>query len=103
RSPPPRCPPGPFGSGLSSFAYLKDLHVDYLKIDGSFVADLHENPVNLAMVSSIHEIGKLMGKKTIAEFVESEAVMDVLRSVGVDYGQGYWIGRPEPLDGVLAI
>ena len=92
-----------FGSGLSSFAYLKDLHVDYLKIDGSFVADLHENPVNLAMVSSIHEIGKLMGKKTIAEFVESEAVMDVLRSVGVDYGQGYWIGRPEPLDGVLAI
>ncbi|MEJ2644630.1 MAG: PAS domain S-box protein [Gammaproteobacteria bacterium] len=90
-----------FGSGLSSFAYLKDLHVDYLKIDGSFVADLHENPVNLAMVSSIHQIGKLMGKKTIAEFVESEAVMEVLRSVGVDYAQGYWIGRPEPLDGVL--
>lgn len=86
-----------FGSGLSSFAYLKNIPVDLLKIDGMFVKDIDTNPINLAMVKSIHEIGRVMGKKTIAEFVESDAVLVKLREIGVDYAQGYEIGRPGPI------
>ncbi len=87
-----------FGSGLSSFAYLKNLPVDFLKIDGVFVKDILDDPMDFAMVKSINEIGQLMGKQTIAEFVESEAILEKLREIGVDYAQGYGIGRPEPLE-----
>lgn len=87
-----------FGSGFSSFAYLKNLPVDFLKIDGMFVKQMHINPVDCAMVKSINEIGKLMGKKTIAEFVENEAIFAKLRSLKVDYAQGHYIGRAAPLD-----
>ena len=87
-----------FGSGLSSFAYLKKLPVDFLKIDGSFVKEIADNPIDLAMVKSIAEIGRVLGKETIAEFVENEAIMEKLREIGVDYAQGYGIGRPESLD-----
>ena len=84
-----------FGSGLSSFAYLKNLPVDYLKIDGTFVKDIVNEPVDLAMVKAINDMGHVLGKKTIAEFVESEAILEKLRELGVDYAQGYYIGRPQ--------
>lgn len=90
-----------FGSGLSSFAYLKNLAVDFLKIDGMFVKDIIDDPTDLAVVISINEIGRAMGKKTIAEFVENEAILEKLREIGVDYAQGYGIGRPMPLTEML--
>ena len=86
-----------FGSGLSSYAYLKNLPVDILKIDGVFVKDILEDRMDLATVKSINEIGHVMGRKTIAEFVESEAVLDKLRAIGVNYAQGYLIAEPLPL------
>ena len=92
-----------FGSGLSSFAYLKTLPVDYLKIDGVFVKDMLDDPMDLAMVKSINEMGHVMGKQTIAECVESEAVLEKLRAVGVDYAQGWGIGRPQPIDMLLEL
>ncbi len=90
-----------FGSGLSSFAYLKNLPVDYLKIDGLFVKDILEDKVDLAMVKSINEVGHVMGKKTIAEFVENKEIFDLLNKLGVDYAQGYGIAKPVPLDELL--
>jgi EAL domain-containing protein (putative c-di-GMP-specific phosphodiesterase class I) len=87
-----------FGAGMSSFAYLKNLKVDFVKIDGSFVRDLHEDAVNCALVKSINEIGHIMGKKTIAEFVENSEINAVLKVIGVDYAQGYHFGKPEPLN-----
>ena len=90
-----------FGSGLSSFAYLKNLPVDYLKIDGLFVKDILDDQVDLAMVRSINEVGHVMGKKTIAEFVENKQIFDLLRELGVDYAQGYGIAKPIPLDDLL--
>ncbi len=86
-----------FGSGLSSFAYLKNLNVDYLKIDGSFVRDIDHDPVDYAMVASINRIGHLMGIKTIAEFVEDKEILQRLKEIGVDYVQGYNIDVPKPL------
>jgi EAL domain-containing protein (putative c-di-GMP-specific phosphodiesterase class I) len=82
---------------LSSFAYLKNLPVDYLKIDGMFVRDVHTDPLDRALVRSINDVGKVMGKKTIAEFVENDEIMAVLAEVGVDYAQGYGVGKPFPL------
>ncbi|MDD5460274.1 MAG: EAL domain-containing protein [Methylococcales bacterium] len=87
-----------FGSGLSSFAYLKNLPVDFLKIDGFFVKDIVDDKVDLAMVKAINEVGNIMGKKTIAEFVENEEIFKLLNELGVDYAQGYVIGKPVPLD-----
>jgi len=87
-----------FGSGLSSFAYLKNLPVDFLKVDGFFVKDIVDDEVDLAMVRAINEVGHIMGKKTIAEFVENEAVFNLLNELGVDYAQGYGIGKPVPLE-----
>lgn len=89
-----------FGSGLSSFMYLKTLPVDFLKIDGGIVRGLIEDPVSDAMVQSIHTVGQVMGIATIAEYVENEAIMSRLRQLGVDYGQGYAIARPHPLEEV---
>ncbi|HEX5636696.1 MAG TPA: EAL domain-containing protein, partial [Gammaproteobacteria bacterium] len=84
-----------FGSGLSSFAYLKNLPVDYLKIDGSFVKDMATDPIDCAMVKSINDVGHVMGKKIIAEFVENQEILHMLREMGVDYAQGYGISKPE--------
>ncbi|WP_304640037.1 ammonium transporter [Pseudomonas sp.] len=92
-----------FGSGLSSFAYLKNLPVDFLKIDGVFVKDIDTDPIARAMVASINTIGHEMGLKTVAEFVENGEILERLKMLGVDYAQGYHIGRPRPLselDGV---
>ncbi|SJM94557.1 Diguanylate cyclase (fragment) [Crenothrix polyspora] len=87
-----------FGSGMSSFTYLKTFPVDYLKIDGHFVKTMMTNTVDYAMVKSIHEIGKVMGLKTIAEFVENDDIFQELVRLGIDYGQGYGIGKPEPFE-----
>ena len=90
-----------FGSGLSSFAYLKNLPVDYIKIDGSFVVDMLNDPVDRVMVEAIVEVGHVMGVQVIAEWVENEATLLLLREMGVDYAQGYHLGRPKAvsLDG----
>lgn len=87
-----------FGTGLSSFNYLKNLPVDYLKIDGSFISEISRDPIDRAMVQSINEIGHVMGKETIAEFVESEEILEILREIGVDHAQGFHVGRPELLE-----
>lgn len=86
-----------FGSGLSSFAYLKNLPVDYLKIDGQFVQGMVDDPIDQAMVKSINEIGHVMGMRTIAEFVETQEILEALREIGVDYAQGYGIDKPHPM------
>jgi len=86
-----------FGSGLSSFAYLKTLPVDYLKIDGFFVRDMVADRINYELVKSINDVGHVMGKRTIAEFVENEATLEALRETGVDYAQGFSIGKPRPI------
>ena len=86
-----------FGTGMSSFSYLKTLPVDYLKIDGQFVREIHTDPLDHAMVKSINEIAHTMGIKTIAEFVENEEIVKQLIVIGIDYGQGYHLGRPAPL------
>ena len=87
-----------FGSGLSSFAYLKTLPVDYLKIDGRFVKDMLDEPTDCAMVEAIHRVGHLMGIKTNAESVENTAILKKLRAIGVDYAQGYGIAKPRPFE-----
>lgn len=87
-----------FGSGLSSFSYLKELPFDYLKIDGKYVRNILQESVDFAMVKAINEIGQVLGKKTIAEFVESDDVLEKLREMGVDLAQGYQIGKPELID-----
>jgi diguanylate cyclase (GGDEF)-like protein len=86
-----------FGSGLSSFAYLQRLPVDYLKIDGALVRNMQTNPVNQAMVAAVAEVGKVMGLKTIAEFVEDQLTLQLLQTMGVDYAQGYVVMKPVPL------
>jgi diguanylate cyclase (GGDEF)-like protein/PAS domain S-box-containing protein len=91
-----------FGSGLSSFAYLKTLPVDYLKIDGIFVKDMQTDKVNYAMVKAIHEMSAVLDKQTIAEYVENEAVVELLTEIGVDYGQGFHLGKPEPIENFFA-
>ncbi|MGH2708325.1 MAG: EAL domain-containing protein, partial [Actinomycetota bacterium] len=88
-----------FGSGLSSFGYLKTLPVDYLKIDGRFVKDLIEDPFDCAIVQAVQQIGRVLAIKTIAESAETEPILERLRAIGVDYAQGYAIARPEPLPG----
>lgn len=90
-----------FGSGMSSFSYLKNMPVDYLKIDGSFVRNIAEDRTDLAMVNSINQVAHIMGIETIAEYVESDAIRVALESLGVDYGQGYALAKPAPLVGLL--
>ncbi|MEX1668250.1 ammonium transporter [Zhongshania guokunii] len=86
-----------FGSGLSSFGYLKSLPVDYLKIDGIFVRDILNDPIDKALVETINNVGHLMNLTTIAEFVESKEIMDTLADIGVDLVQGYHIDKPKPI------
>jgi EAL domain-containing protein (putative c-di-GMP-specific phosphodiesterase class I) len=86
-----------FGSGLSSFAYLKSLPVHVIKIDGAFVRDLASDPADYVIVNAIAQIGRDLGRETVAEFVENDAILAKLIEIGVDYAQGYGIHMPEPL------
>ena len=86
-----------FGSGLSTFDYLKQLEVDYVKLDGSLVRDVATSRVSQAMVHAVNYVAHVMGMKTIAEFVESEQIMQALGKLSVDYAQGYAIGKPRPV------
>lgn len=90
-----------FGSGLSSFSYLKNLPVDCVKIDGAFVKDMENDDIDRAMVESINRIGHLIGIKTIAEFVENREIEALLKDIGVDFVQGYGIAKPVPLQEIL--
>jgi len=90
-----------FGSGLSSFNYLKTLPVDYLKIDGSIVRNVVDDPIHRAMVEAINHVGHVMGKQTIAEFVENESIRAELVKLGVDYVQGFGIGKPVQLSTLI--
>jgi diguanylate cyclase (GGDEF)-like protein/PAS domain S-box-containing protein len=92
-----------FGSGVSSFAYLKALGADYLKIDGMFVGNISQDRVDHVMVRSIKDIGHAMGKKVIAESVESVEVLEKLREIGVDYAQGFAVAMPRPLDDLASV
>jgi diguanylate cyclase (GGDEF)-like protein/PAS domain S-box-containing protein len=92
-----------FGSGFSSFGYLKRLPVNYLKIDGVFVQGMARDPIDHAMVKSINDIGHVLGKTTIAEFVDDQEIAARLKQVGVDYVQGYYLGRPRPLAELLEV
>jgi len=91
-----------FGVGFSSFSYLKNLKVDYLKIDGSFIRDMARNEVDAALVSSMHETSRFLGIKTIAECVENQETLDRLKAIGVNYVQGYFTGRPVAIDRLAA-
>lgn len=83
-----------FGKGMSSLTYLKNLPVDYLKIDGSFIKEIHTEPVTKAMVKAIHYLAKALGVKTIAEFAENQDIVDILKELHIDYAQGYHFGKP---------
>jgi len=90
-----------FGSGLSSYGYLKNLNVDFIKIDGNFIQDIEKDDLNQAFVTSISQIAGIMGIQTIAEFVENEASAEFLRETGITYLQGHWLGKPRPIEGLL--
>ncbi len=89
-----------FGAGLSSYTYLKELPVDYLKIDGSFVRNITTDTVNQAMVNSINQVGHALGLQTIAEWAEDQAAIEALKELGIDYAQGYGVGKAEPIEAI---
>ncbi|MDJ0911903.1 MAG: EAL domain-containing protein [Woeseiaceae bacterium] len=90
-----------FGAGLSSFAYLKNFRVDTLKIDGSFIRDICENQISESMVAAITQVAKVMDLETVAEYVQDDATRDLLAEIGVQFVQGHFVGRPQPLDDLL--
>ena len=92
-----------FGTGLSSFAYLKNFKVNYLKIDGSFVRNIAEEAVDEIIVDSISQISSLLGLKTIAEYVENDTILTIIKKIGIDYAQGYGIEKPAPIETVFKI
>ena len=87
-----------FGTGFSTFSYLKQLPASQVKIDGSFVKDMITDPIDLALVNAIKDISHSLNKTCVAEFVENKETFDSLREIGVDYAQGYYISRPIPFD-----
>jgi diguanylate cyclase (GGDEF)-like protein len=90
-----------FGTGLSSFSYLKNLPVDYLKIDGSFVKEIVHSTADYGLVKTINEVGHFLGKKTVGEYVENEEILKRLKEIGLDYAQGFGIAKPKPLNEIL--
>ena len=90
-----------FGSGFSSFAYLKDLPADYIKLDGSFIKNLHKDSIDQALVKAMIQVIQALGKKAVAEYVENQEILDILKKMGIDFVQGYHIGRPIPVEGIL--
>jgi diguanylate cyclase (GGDEF)-like protein len=91
-----------FGAGLSSFAYLKSFKVDTLKIDGSFIRDIVDNRISESMVAAISQVAKVMELETVAEYVETKETMKLVAKLGVDFAQGHAVGKPTPLESVLA-
>lgn len=91
-----------FGAGFGSFYYLKYLPLDYLKIDGDFITNLPRSPVDQRMVKAMVDVARALGMKTIAEFVGDQPTLELLPRLGVDYAQGFHIGRPAPIDEVRA-
>ena len=91
-----------FGSGFSSFAYLKDLPADYIKLDGSFIQNLHKDTIDQALVKAMIQVIQALGKKAVAEYVENEEILQILKKMGIDFVQGYHIGRPVPVEKLLA-
>lgn len=89
-----------FGSGVSSFGYLRNLPVDYLKIDGDLIRNIHEEEYIRTIVDMVNQVATMMGMKTIAEFVENDAILNQLQTLNVPYGQGYSIGKPQPLPSI---
>jgi EAL domain-containing protein (putative c-di-GMP-specific phosphodiesterase class I) len=87
-----------FGTGVSSFVYLKTLPVDFLKIDGQFISHIGQDPINRSMVEAIGKVGRALGIATVAECVETEAVLNELKRIGVDFAQGYYLARPLPIE-----
>jgi EAL domain-containing protein (putative c-di-GMP-specific phosphodiesterase class I) len=87
-----------FGSGFASYAYLRHLPLDLLKIDGSFISGIEHDPINQTMVRSMQQIAEQLGLKTVAEFVETQATLNCLRELGIDFAQGYFIDQPRPLE-----
>lgn len=92
-----------FGSGLSSFAYVRKLPIDFLKIDGLLVKDILEDPTDYTLVKSINDISKSMGKRTVAEFVESPRLLNAVRDIGIDFAQGFHIGEPELIENMHSV
>jgi len=87
-----------FGTGFSTFNYLKQLPAESVKIDGSFIVDLAKNSVDYSLVKAIYEVATALNKKTVAEFVENEETLEILAKLGVTYAQGYHIGKPKPVN-----
>ena len=92
-----------FGTGLSSLTYLKQFPVDYLKIDGSFISDIQTNAIDRTLVDAVNKMAHTMGLKTVAEYVESAEIFDILKKLNVDYSQGYFIGKPKEVTSGLPI
>ena len=90
-----------FGTGLSSFTYLRSLPVQYLKIDGSFVRNIQDDPIDYAMVNTINEIGHLMGLTTIGEYVETKEILEKVTKIGIDYAQGHGVAKTSPLTDIV--
>lgn len=90
-----------FGSGFSSFAYLKDLPADYIKLDGSFIHNLHQDTIDQALVKAMIQVIQALGKKAVAEYVENEEILNILKDMGIDFVQGYHIGHPIPVEKIL--
>jgi diguanylate cyclase (GGDEF)-like protein/PAS domain S-box-containing protein len=90
-----------FGIGLSSFSYLRNFKVDFIKIDGSFVRDITHNAIDFAIVKAINNIAHEIHSQTVAEFVEDESTMTMVRELGVDFAQGYGLGRPKPIEEIF--
>ena len=92
-----------FGSGYASYSHLKNLHTDTLKIDGTFITEMLQDPADIAMVRSMNEIGHSLGMHVVAEFVATDEILQALREIGVDYAQGYALHKPMPISGLAAI
>ena len=90
-----------FGTGFSTFAYLKELPARSVKIDGSFVKDMMTDPIDLALVKAINDVAHSLGKHSVAEFVEDQDILDMLHQIGVDYAQGYHISKPLPIEQIV--
>ena len=92
-----------FGAGASSFGYLKTLQVDLLKIDGSFIRDVIDDPLDAAAVRCFVDVARVVGVRTVAEFVDRPEVLQRVREIGIDYAQGFYLHRPEPIENLFRV